>query len=391
MIKNKKFAFLSEIPTHYRDSLFEKLLRKENLDFEVLYCARAEYARDWKQEQKIYPYKILPGASYTIIRNGIFVLKINPGIWHQLSKARYDAVIIGGYIQPTMQLGILWCLLNKVPYILWSESHNLNPGRFWKRLIKWPLVKFAVNNAAAFLVMGTNSRNYLISYGAEPDKIFSLPNVPNVEKMALESARLSQETYKLREKLDISGNPIIVYVGRLIDAKNIKTLLFAFHSVQKEIPGAGLVIAGTGPRRSFLEHLAKKLGLSNLCFAGFIQPGDLPKYYACADIFVLPSVHEAWGVVVLEAMSCGLPVVVSDKVGCASDLVYPQKTGFIVPAESVDKFASAFIGLLRDKDLRKQIGRQAQELALKWNYDTYIPQLESALTAALAKEKDVRN
>lgn len=376
-----KIAFLIEIPTPYRDSFFAELNRNQDFDFEVIYCAASEYGRGWKEEEKKYPCKILSGFSYPVVGKNIFVLKVNPGIWGQLSRVRYDTVIISGYIQPTMQLAILWCLWHKVPYILWSESHNLKPRPIFKRLLKRPLVRLVVKKAAAFLCMGSNSRDYLISYGAAPDKVFFFPNIPDVKKISEESSLYRQNIMGLRRALGIQGNPVVIYSGRLIGIKNIKTLLKAFELVQYEIPQAGLVLAGEGPLRSRLESLARELKLNNVYFAGFIPPKDLVKYYVCADIFVFPSYNDQWGVVVQEAMACGLPVVVSDKVGCARDLVLPNRNGYILPAENTEGFASAILKLLQDSRLRSDMGILGQGIALKWDYDFAISQLKQALNS----------
>jgi len=383
-VKNKKVAFITEIPTFYREPLFEKLSQRQNLSIEVIYCAYTEYGRQWKQELKNYPYKVLGGLKWTMVGNGdnIFVLKVNPGIWNQLSRGGFDAVIIGGYMQPTMQMAILWCLLNRVPYILWSESHNITPRPILKRILKWPIVKLAIKMAAAFLVMGSDSRNYLISYGANPAKIFFFPNTPDVKKLAEESSNYRKDIERLRTGLRIQGSPVIIYSGRLIGYKNVETLLRAFQLVQEDLPQTGLIILGDGPLRSSLENFTKKLKLSNVCFVGFIQPKDLIKYYACSDVFVLSSYSDTWGVVVLEAMSCGLPVVVSDKVGCAKDIVHPNKSGFVVSVKSTKELALAISKLLHDPLLCKQMGSYAREIAMERDYDFSIQQLIQALNIA---------
>ena len=380
-MKNKRIAFLIEIPTPYRDSFFERLAEKRDFSFEVIYCAVTEYGRDWKQQKTAYPYTILPGFTYPVIGSGIFIVKVNFAVWRRLSEGGYDAIIISGYAQPTMQLAILWCILNKVPYILLSESHNLTKKPFLTRALKWPLVKFAVRRARAFLVMGANSRDYLISYGADSNRIFLLPNAPDVKKIAEQSLEYRLGLKNLREELDIRGNPVIIYAGRLIGIKNVKTILFAFQLAQKAVPGAGLIIAGYGPLSDYLNALARKLKLSNISFTGFIQPDELSRYYACSDVFVLSSLDEPWGVVVLEAMASGLAVVVSDKVGCARDLVYENKSGFVVSPEDIEGFASVFIKLLQNSLLCRQMGEYAQKIVLKYDYDLYIGQLGLALEA----------
>ena len=383
-MKNRKVAFLTEVPASYRNPLFEKLSQRQDLSIEVIYCVPEQCdTRWWKQEAKNYPYKVLPGFAYPLVGRGVFVLKINPGIWNQLSKGDYDAVIIGGYIQPTMQLAILWCLLYKVPYILWSESHHLTPRPILIYLLKWPLVNFSVRNAAAFLSTGSESRDYLISYGAKRTKVFLFPNNPDVRTLIEDSLSYRKDIQKLRQELNIFGSPLIIYSGRLIGHKDIQTLLIAFQLVQRQIPQVGLVIVGEGPLRRSLENLSGKLKLSNVYFAGFVQPKDLVKYYSCADIFVLPSSYEPWGVVVLEAMSCGLPVVVSDKVGCARDLVYPNRNGFIFSAKNIPGLSSAITKLCQDPQLRREMASYSREIALKWDYDFSISQLMQALKIAV--------
>lgn len=378
-----KIAFLIEIPTPYRDSFFERLAEKRDFSFEVIYCAVTEYGRNWKEQKISYPYRILPGFTYPVIGSGIFILKVNFAVWRQLSEGNYDTVVIGGYIQPTMQLAILWCILNKVPYILLSESHNLTKRPLLTLLLKWPLVKFVVSRSRAFLTMGAHSRDYLISYGADPNDVFLLPNAPDVKKIAEQSREYRLGLKDLREELGIRGSPVIIYAGRLIGIKNVKTILFAFQLAQKAVPGAGLIIAGCGPLSDYLITLAKKLKLSNIRFTGFIQPDVLSRYYACCDVFVLPSLDEPWGVVVLEAMASGLAVVVSSKVGCARDLVREGKSGFVVSPEDVEGFASVFIKLLRNSLLCQQMGECARKIALEYEHDLYIPQLELALKLAM--------
>lgn len=380
-MKDKKVAFLTEVPTPYRDGLFEKLIQGNDLNFEVIYCVSEEYGRYWEQGSKKYPYKILSGFRYTIVGRGknIFTIKLNPGIWNQLAKGNYSTVIIGGYIQPTMQLAILWCLVNRVPYILWSESHNVRPRCFWRDLFKWPLVKFSITKASAFLATGSNSRDYLISYAAPRFKIFLFPNNPDIDKWMKDASGYRKDIAGIRRQLNIQGNPVIIYSGRFIGGKNLETLLMAFQLVQRRMPDVGLLIVGDGPLRNHLENLVRKLKLNNVYFAGFIQAKDLIKYYACADIFVLPSTDEPWGVVVLEAMASGLPVIVSDRVGCARDLVYPNRNGFVFSSKDIHELSSKISKLLYDVELRQQMGVDSQKIAMEWNYDFAISQLTQAL------------
>ncbi|GAF68574.1 unnamed protein product, partial [marine sediment metagenome] len=197
------------------------------------------------------------------------------------------------------------------------------------------------------------------------------------------SAKLRSQHSQLRQRLNLSDKLVILFVGQLTGVKGVDILLNAMRLIQQNRFEAVLVLVGDGPLRAVLEAEAARLGLGDVRFAGYVQPDELARYYTAADVFGLPSRDEPWGVVVLEAMACGLPIVVSDKVGCARDLVQNGRNGFIVPVDNPKALAEALLGLLEDASLRKRMGRQSQEIVQNWDYEFCISQLEKALTVAL--------
>lgn len=376
-----RIAFVTEVPTSYRDPLFARISREPDLEIEVIYCTEREDGRDWLVEKQTFPHHFLKSYSLWARKRDGFVLKASPGVWRRLSEGRIDAVITGGYLQPTMQLAMLWCKLHEVPYLILSESHNLNRRPFLRRFFKTPLIRAAVSGAASFLVMSARSRDYLVSYGADPDRIFRFPNTPDVAELQRQVLKWKAQRQDVRRELGLGAGTVILYLGRLVEAKDVQLLLRAFQILEDKCPGAELVIAGEGPQRAILENLARDLGLRRCHFLGLVQPDDAPRIYAVADIFALPSREEPWGVVVLEAMACGLPVVVSDKVG-ARDLVDEGDTGFVLPAGDARVWADALGALEADPARRLRLGANGAETIRRNDYEMCVHELRRALCAA---------
>ncbi len=154
-------------------------------------------------------------------------------------------------------------------------------------------------------------------------------------------------------------------------------LLEAFKRV-RERRGCALLLVGEGELRPALEAAAGP----DVRLAGFLNQSELPEAYVAADVFCLPSVeHETWGLVVNEALNFGLPVVVSDKVGCAADLVRDGWNGFVVPAGEPAPLADALEQLVRDADLRALFGERGRELVGEYSIEACADGIVAALEA----------
>lgn len=167
----------------------------------------------------------------------------------------------------------------------------------------------------------------------------------------------------------------ILSVGRLEKVKGHSYLIEAFRNIKGEIPGARLVIVGEGSERKNLETQVKDLGLSDSVeLIGAVEHNKLPKFFAQADIFVMPSLSEGFGVVALEAMAAGVPVVAS-RVGSLSDIIEDEKTGFLVEPQNPEDIKEAVFRILKDSKLRKNIVDNAKTNMHKYNWDTVAQQV----------------
>jgi glycosyltransferase involved in cell wall biosynthesis len=364
-------AFLTPLPTPYRQPLLERLVGSADADIFVYYFSATEADRSWHVPVPAGPrFRVLTGKSIAFMGKKSFINHWNPDLFRELDNGDFDLVVVPGYALLSSQMAIAWAWMRRKPYAVLSESHLTEPRSRMRRVAKETLVRLVVSRAAACLATGTLSREYLCHYGARPECVFFFPNTPDVDWFIRRSDELRPLRSELRRKWNVPDGPTVIFVGRLIQVKGVDVLVNAFAEVKRQLPTAQLLIVGDGPEGDSLRALVRRLKVEdNVHFLGFRQGSDLVELYVCADVFCLPSRHEPWGVVVNEAAACGLPLVVSDRVGAGPDLVCSGANGRIVPVADVGRHAASLIGTLRDCDQRENFCRVSRRQALAWGYE----------------------
>jgi len=352
-----RVAVVTPIPTPYRDGFWNVVARQPEIYLTLLYCAEGKADRPWQVSwPREFECEVLSGRNLMSWRSTSASCYWNRSICRRLESSRPDAIVVGGYNHPTLIRAVLYAKRNKIPYFLMCESHLETPRGRVRQLLKRSFVRWVVRNAAGGFPTGRLADAYLQSYGADASSLVALPNAPDVEARWSEAQRLQTRRDELRKRHGFSETPLVLFSGRLIAKKGVGILLEAFSEVVDDIP-AQLAIVGDGPLRSELESRAAELGLpvNSVHFAGFVEPARLSEWYAMADVFVLPS-SETWGVVVLEALASGLPVLVSDEVGCHPDVIQDDMVGEVVPARDVWALAAALQRRLRHLPSRQALG-----------------------------------
>ena len=376
----KKIAYITSLPTPYRTPLLARIAKNPDIDLKVFYCSASAPSREWELTlgETAHFSEILPGKTIHVPFINI-ESKINSSVLRKLKEGKFDCLIIGGYNHLTMIIAIFWAVLNKVPYLLSSESHLLNKRKPWKNLLKSLFVGLIVRKASAYLPTGKFAGEYFINYGAETNRIFYFPNTPDVQFFLDETNKYREKKNSIKEELEIPNKIIIFFSGRLIKVKGVFTLLKAFKIVKEEFKNVSLLLAGNGILREELENFVTGNKIDDVLFAGFTKPEILPKYYAIADIFVLPSNHEPWGVVVNEAMASGLPIVLSDKVGARGDLLEEEKNGFCFESGNYRELARVFKLMLSNPEKLIEMGKRSKEIIKKHDYSYCEENLKKAL------------
>ncbi|MBC7077393.1 MAG: glycosyltransferase family 4 protein [Synergistales bacterium] len=339
----------------------------------MFYCYAKGDDRPWEIDWPfMFHAEVLPGRAWLGQHNGYW----NPSILKKLRAKRYDAIILGGYNHFTMLAAAWYARRNGTPYYLMSEVYLRQPRSRLAKVLKRPLLYWLLRSAAGGLPTGSLAKEYLTFYGLSEDRICCVPNAPDISRLKLTANRYwTTPKPEIRRSLGLAPQPMVLFVGRLLALKNVDKLIIAFREIVTMI-NAQLVIIGSGPEEPNLRSLADSLtGAGQIIFPGFVGPRDLPQWYCAADVFVLPSYDETWGVVVLEALACGCPVVVSDMVGSGPDVINSPEVGTIVPANEVPVLRDAILKYLRQQTLPTRVAEAWEPVAQRMNHEAVAKRL----------------
>ena len=369
-------------PTPYRAPLLDRVAALPEIELTVLYAADTVAGRTWRvapEHEMVFLRGVrIPGASRVLHHD----YPLTPGVVAALNKAHPDVVVVSGWSTFASQAAIAWCHARDVPYVLVVESHDEGPRPGWRRAVKGAVVPPVVRNASGVLVTGTLARNSMIERGAQPEHVHVFANTIDVEEFGRRVDGLASRRSELRSSLGVGEDDVVVLsVARLAPEKGLDVLL-------RTVAATGdarvvLVVAGDGPERARLESGASELGV-RLVLVGDVDWARIAELYVAADVFALLSEREPWAVVVNEAAACGLPLVLSDRVGAAHDLLRDGENGTLVPARDVQAAAAALRALAADPELRRAQGARSRELARDWGYGPSVEGFLDAVREAVA-------
>jgi len=299
-----------------------------------------------------------------------------------LSKHAPEAVAVPGWWDPGALVAIEWARDEGIPLVLMSDSTAIDAPRPWWR--EWPKRRVVALCETA-LVAGTRHTNYLTQLGMPEEHIWTGYDVVDNAHFAEGADKARKRDSSLRNEWGLPERYVLTCC-RFVEKKNLRRLIdgYAEYRRQANTPRA-LVLVGDGPRREALEERVASLGLDDdVHFSGFCQYDELPPYYGLADAFVLPSTHEQWGLVVNEAMAAGLPVLVSERCGCAPDLVVEDENGHTFNPYDVGAIADALGRLSEKREDLHRMGRASRERIQEWTPQTFARNLGAAAERAAA-------
>ena len=350
-------------PIQYQVPWFRALAARQELDFEVGFAALPGAAEQGIGFELPFAWDVplLDGYRWRELeRRGrrarlgaFFGLRLRrPGSWLAPPP---DALVLTGWNSWALVQLALAAKRRGIPVIVRGDSRAGRRG-LATRLAHRTLLRIY----SAFLVVGESNREFYLSYGIAPEKLFDCPHFVDNDRFATAAAALRVERGAILASWGIPEAALcVLFAGKLAPVKNLPLLLEGLERARREAPQLHLLIVGEGPQRAELERaaLARSLPVS---FAGFLNQSEMPRAYAAADLLVLPSRSESWGLVVNEAMASGLPAIVSSAVGCAPDLVAEGQTGWVFPAEDSAALASRLVLAARASEQLVAIGERAQ-------------------------------
>ena len=354
-----RMAVIVNMVAPYTKPLFECLARRHDCQLLVVSETSMERDRRWVPEVDLpFDHVLLDSWTTDLSR-----LAIGSGFRTRFDTYLYvpkrplgalvdfapDVVVAGG--------GGIWSSPANVAAIASRSRHGWGVVPWWgsftrprptlPRRLAEPWVKAFMRAADAWLVYGSRQARDVVELGADPERVVVAPITPLVSDAPGRDRRPPQATTRY------------LFVGRLIERKGLDVLLQAFERAD----GGELRIAGDGPLREMVEAAAARDPRVRLI--GHVAGDELARTYRDADVLVVPSLYEPWGLVVHEGLAYGLPVIATDQVGAADDLIEPEVNGYVVRAGSVDELLDAMSVAARWTPARYEAAarRSAERLA----------------------------
>ncbi|MGB9590966.1 MAG: glycosyltransferase family 4 protein [Candidatus Kryptoniota bacterium] len=344
-----RVLFLTNIPAPYRVDFFNELGKLCKLT--VLFERRSATDRnkEWISDEAIN-FKPVFLEGIKVGHDSSFC----PSVLQWLQKDRFDIFVIGGYSTPTGMLAIVCLRLRRIPFFLNVDGGFIKDDKPIVHAIK----KHFIGSATWWLSTGNETNRYLEHYGAKKDRIFIYPFTLIRSSELCPGIADESEKVSLRQKLGISGDRVVLSVGQFIHRKGFDILIKTWKSIPQNIT---LLIVGGGPDEKKLFSLISEEGLVNVRLIGFKKKDELRDYYRAADLFVLPTREDIWGLVINEAMACGLPIISTNKCIAALELVKDGENGFIVPVEDENALVDKVSYIFSDEELLYNMANKSLE------------------------------
>ncbi len=372
-----RLVIVTEIIAPYRIPVFNALAQQDGIHLHVIFLAENDPTqRQWpvyKNEIR-FSYHVLPGWRRRVGKHNLL---LNWGMSGALRHARPDVIVCGGYNYVASWKAMGWARRNRVPFLLWLES-TTKDFRSRYRLIESMKSRF-LHHCDGFVVPGISSFEYLRNYEAAEEIVFTAPNAVDSQFFVQRAEIVRRDAAMQRRALHLPEH-FFLFAGRLLAEKGVFDLLEAYAALALELRReVGLVFVGDGDARSELTRRSAAVRPGWVQVGGFAQREQLAAYYALADVFVFPTHTDPWGLVVNEAMACGVPVICSNVAGCVADLVEDRWNGRVVCAGEISQLASVMEELACNAELRTLMSQRSRQRVAQYSPEAWAAGMAQAV------------
>jgi glycosyltransferase involved in cell wall biosynthesis len=361
-----RLAFVANMPTPYRDSVYERLASIDSVQLLVIYCQSREPNRHWALPAPKYNARIL--GTRAIPYGGQYI-QVGRGVWRELDQFQPDVVFTTGY-GPVMLQAFAWCLVRKLPHIAFSdgipitEAHLSRLHRLLRRLV--------FSRTAAFAGASVKTLDLFRSYGVADQRLF-------------QSCLCVENGLYAPSSKDVKAYDVL-FSGRFAPVKMPLFFLDVVEAIAQRQGRCRAAMLGAGPLEKQIRTRVKTLpDLISVDLPGFVQPAELPAYYRRSKILLFPSKHDPWGVVANEAAAAGLPIITTPCAGAAGELVKDQSNGFVLEPD-VDAWATAAAELLGNAERYATMSRASLDIVADYNPKAAAEGLHRAASFARASQ-----
>jgi glycosyltransferase involved in cell wall biosynthesis len=386
----KKLAIISSHPIQYNAPLFAMLAKSEFLEIKVFYT--------WSQSKETlfdkdfgktiqWDIPLLDGYTYEFVENvsknpgpvgyrGI----ICPSLNRMIREWGAEALLVYGWNYHA-HYNCMKYFKGRIPVYFRGDSTLLDESGGIKQLMRRVILTFVYRSSDFAFYVGENNRQYYLKHGFRENRLFYAPHAIDNLRFSDTTGEMARDADIWRKKLDINEDEIVVvFVGKFEPKKNPILLIEAATRLNKS--GVHYIFVGNGLLEEQMRSAAE--GNVNIHFLSFQNQSKIPVVYYMADILALPSQGpgETWGLVVNEAMACGKAILVSDKSGCAIDLVKHGENGYILPSGDVDKCMELLNYMTRSRENTKKMGELSRQIISSWSFENICRSFEKNIANA---------
>ncbi len=380
-----KLAIISSHPIQYNAPMFALLAKSAVVEPRVFYTwsqsRETLFDKDFGQQIK-WDIPLLDGYDYEFVENvsenpgpGSFKGIVCPGLNKAISNWGADALLVFGWNYKAHYDAMRY-FRKKIPVCFRGDSTLIDEQGGLKVIARRLFLKYVYKNCRAAFYVGQNNKAYFLKHGLKEEQLFFAPHAIDNNRFSDKDGSHHQKAMEWRSELKIQPqDKVVLFVGKFESKKNPLLLLDAFQ--QAGVEGSHLVFVGNG----HLEGALKEKAGGNVRFLPFQNQSVMPVVYHLADILALPSQGpgETWGLVVNEAMACRKAILVSDKAGCAPDLVKQGRNGYIFASGNTAECAGFLKKVLADKAGLSEMGEHSGEMIKDWSFAGIVKSLEENL------------
>jgi len=381
----KRLAIITTHPIQYYAPVFSLLHQQKKIEVKVFYTwgAASVEKHDPGFGKKVswdipllqsYPYQFQKNTARKPGSHRFWGI-VNPELIREINDWKADALLVYGWAYQS-HLKVLRYFKGKIPVFFRGDSTLLDKKKGIKNSIKSIFLRWVYRHINHAFYVGKNSKAYFKRFGLKDKQLTFAPHAIDNGRFAEDH---SAEAAALREKLGIEPEEILIlFAGKLELKKNAVLLLHAFEALDQ--PNSHLLFVGNGPLEKELKTKKEVLKTaSRVHFLEFQNQSAMPSIYQACNLFCLPSHSESWGLAVNEAMACGKAVLVSDKVGCAADLVFEGKNGSVFQSGNATDLVDKLQNLCQDKSVLKEYGSASAEIIKSWNFKNAVEAMQEKI------------
>lgn len=383
----KKLVVVISHPIQYYSPLFTSLAKQCNL---MVYYTLDNHSKDEILDEgfgkKIkWDLPLLENYNYSFIENvaarpGHHFNGIkNPELIKKIGQFKPHAILIYGWAYHS-HLKVMRHFKGKIPVWFRGDSTLIDTYPVWRKVIRTVLLKWVYQYIDTAFYVGSQNKAYFKAFGLNESQLVFAPHAIDNERFGENRV---YEALALRRKLEIAEDEILIlFAGKFEEKKDPLILLNAFIKLNK--PGSHLLFVGNGHLEKMLKSSASdSLQKGAVHFIDFQNQSQMPVVYQACDLFCLPSKGpcETWGLAVNEAMAAGKAILISDKVGCSTDLVFKNKNGFIFTSESIKELIFWLKKFIENPPLVEKFGKSSKKIIENWSFENATETMLSKLNS----------